>query len=207
MNLLLVLMAVWTSAAPAAPTSNVFVNGRITRNLSGSVEIYEPWLQVNQWVNVWGGGASVTGTPLSCQVNKNGNSLYFFGGWIDGNAVEFGGNWRVNANIRRPGQQPVSLWFTMQISGPTNDPNNPPSFSIWESGANLRLNPSGGGRDYNLSGWVDKARFGAEGVSLVGILAAMSFDARAAAPEGTPQNAPDRIYRVLPFPNLPIKPQ
>ncbi len=205
MKLLLALALVWTAAAPAA-ASNVFVNGRITRSLSGTAEIYEPWLQVNQWVHPWSGGASVSGTPLSCQVQKNGNSLYFFGGWIDGNAVEFGGSWRVSATLRRPGQTPVSLWFTLQATGPTNDPNNPPSFSLWDASANLRLNPSGGGRDYSLNGWVDSGRFGAEGVALVGIIAAMSFEHRAAAPESAPHTAPDRVFRVLPFPALPIKP-
>lgn len=205
MNLLIALTAVWAAAAPAQ-AANVFVNGRITRSLSGTVEIYEPWLRVNQWVSPWSGGASVSGMPLSASVSKMGNSLHFFGGWIDGNATQFGGHWRVNATLRRPGQNPVSLWFTMQSSGRTDDPNNPPSFSVWESAANLRLSPSGGGRDYSLSGWVDSGRFGAEGVALVGIIAAMSFDSRAAAPDNAPHTAPDRVFRVLPFPALPVKP-
>ena len=62
------LLATWTAAAPAqqpaAKAGQIYVNGRISRSLSGSVEIYEPWLRVNQWVNPWAGGASVSGSPL-----------------------------------------------------------------------------------------------------------------------------------------------
>ena len=207
MNLLLALLATLAAANPApTPTSNTFVNGRISRSLSGSVEIYEPWLQVNQWVNPWAGGASVSGTPIMGNVSKFGNSLHFFGNGLNGDATEFAGSWRVNATVQRPGQPARTLWFTMQAVGSTNDPNNPPSFNVWDASANLRLNPAGN-RDYNLSGWVDASRFCAEGVALVGIIASLALDQRAPTPENAPSTAPDRIYRVLPFPALPIKPQ
>lgn len=199
--------ALQAAAAGSDSAANTHVDGRVTRNLSGSFDVYEPWLRVNQWVSTWSGGASISGSPLSGQVTRNGDSLRFFGPGLDADVHEFGGHFRVNATLSRPGQRPAYLSFTLQASGPLNDPSRPPMFSLWDAGANLRMNPSAGGRDYDLSGWVDPQRFGAEGVALVGIIAAMSVEKRLAPePDAKPQTPEQRVFRVLPFPGLPLRP-
>lgn len=176
MTLLSLALAVLASAAPAT-TGSTFVNGRVTRNLSGTFEVYEPFLQVNQWVSPWGGGASVSGFPLSGNVSRGGNFFRFFGPGLDADVNEFAGSYRVNARITRNGRQ-AFFSFTLHASGPLNDPAYPPSFDVWDAGSNLRLTPSAGGRDYQMSGWIDRDRFGSEGVALVGIIAGLALDRR-----------------------------
>lgn len=204
MTFLSVLIAALAAATPA-DAGNVFVNGRVSRQLSGTIEIYEPWLRVNQWASPWGGGASVSGTPLQGNMSRTGDFLRFFGSGVDADAHRFGDRWRVNGTIRRAGQNQIPFSFEMQISGRIDDPEVLPHFDVWNRDANLRLTPSGG-RDYSLSGWVDSARFGPEGVALVGLVAAMTLDRHSARGDGGPRSAPDRVYRVLPFPALPLKP-
>lgn len=183
------------AAAFAAPTvtGTTFVNGRVTRNLSGTFDVYEPFLHVNQWVSPWGGGASVSGQPLSGNVSRSGNFLRLFGPGIDADVNGFGGSYRVTARITRPGRPMTYFTFTLQADGPLNDPARPPSFHTWDAGSNLRLNPVFGGRDFEMSGWIDRDRFGAEGVALAGIIAGLAVQ------QGPRPITPPELVLVDPF--------
>ncbi|MBI4423212.1 MAG: hypothetical protein HY554_05775 [Elusimicrobia bacterium] len=189
-------------AADARPAGSTFVSGRVSRSLAGSYEVYDPFLGVSQRVHWSANGASVSGFPLSGSLSRTGSFIRFFGLGLDADVREWAGGYHVTATVypRDPRQPHRRLWFAMSALGRTDDPANPPSFSVFDTGASLTLRPSG--KDYSISGWVDSS-FGPEGVALVGLIATAASEKLPQAPQpggAAPAPAPARRYHPIRVP-------
>ncbi|MBI4677582.1 MAG: hypothetical protein HY748_08365 [Elusimicrobia bacterium] len=194
------------SVVSAAETGRRYVNGQVWKNGSNSYTVSEYALGVSLWVNGSGSNLYFSGRPFSGSVWGSGSYFNISGAGVNATVNKWGGNYSVNGTIHpQGGGQALRVNFTMNALGREDDPNHPPSYSLYDysSGANINLNPNG--RDgYYLSGWVDMEKFGAYGTALVGLVATIAIESRPApkpkAQEPAPQAPAGRELEPLPFP-------
>ena len=185
--LLLAVLAAFPVTA-SANGARKYINFNIYGH-GNNYNVSEPSLRLNLHVNAYRSNYSFSGQPFSGNISKSGSYFHINGGGLNATVNLWGGNYSVDGTIHdtmgRPGT--LHLSFTLNVIGRTDDPANPPSYSVHDgrSGSSLRLDPTGRG-NYRVSGNVDEEKFGVGGtalVSLVAIVASHSLQNREPAPE------------------------
>lgn len=175
------LLAVLLAAAPAvaAPRPAQDASAKNLRYVSADIRgtFRDRWdISDNQgtlWMNVsvFGNSINFSGRPISGQLWGNGNYFSLSGGSVSGNISKFGSGLSVNATVFGP-RGTRFLNFHVQANGRMDDPRWAPSLSIFSGDANLTFSPSFN-RDYRVSGTIDEARFGDEGLAVACLAATM----------------------------------
>ncbi|MBI5882699.1 MAG: hypothetical protein HZB91_06295 [Elusimicrobia bacterium] len=200
-------LAFCVTAASAAPSASAvsqrrFVNGQIWKNGSSSYSVNEYSLGVNLWVNGSGSNLYFSGRPFSGSVWGSGSYFTISGAGVNASVNKWGGNYSVSGTIHpQGGGQALRVNFTMNALGREDDPNNPPSYNLYDyaSGANINFQPNG--RDgYNMSGWMDDEKFGASGTALAGLVVTIAIESRPHAKPKAEERAPRAEGKLTPLP-------
>ncbi|MBI5209476.1 MAG: hypothetical protein HY927_05815 [Elusimicrobia bacterium] len=206
---LLALLAFVPAASGTAPvressSQRRYVNGEVRKNGTGLYYINEYSLGVNLFANAFGTSISFNGTPFSGFISGSSSFYSINGGGVSATVNAWSGNYNVNGTVYpQGGGQPLRLSFSMNAMGRTDDPDNPPSYNVYDyaSGASLTLYPTYGQGGYGMSGWVEMDKFGSYGTALVGLVATIAIESRPAPkPKAESATPAGRTLAPLPFP-------
>lgn len=195
------------SGLQAAESQRRYVNGQVWKNGPTTYSVNEYALGVNLWVSGPAPNLYFSGRPFSGSVWGSGSYFTISGAGVNATVNKWGGNYSVNGTVfPQGGGQALRVNFTMNAMGREDDPNNPPSYNLYDysSGANISFNPNG--RDgYTMSGWVDTEKFGAYGIALAGVVTTLAIDSRPAPKPKSdePAPAPKAQGKLAPLP-LPL---
>jgi len=195
------------SVPPVNQWTNVYTSIRAT--FQNAYDIQDGAQRIFLNVNTYGNGLSFSGQPFSGSMNAYGNGWSLYAGGVSADISSWGGNTSINAQI--PGRNGVSnhpndvgsirpnlrrpegldaptrfLRLTMYAQGPANDPNFPPSYSIYDSDCSLQISPAGA-NGYTINGRVNTAKFGPEGTAIVGLTISALMQNRKSKTNGFPK--------------------
>ncbi len=158
-------------ASPAAARKHISATVWKTGSL---YSINESSLRVTMHVQSFLRGFSFSGMPFSGHISETGTMFQINGGGVNATVHSWGDSYRVNATFHDAPR--LRLDFNMHAIGRSDDPDNPPGYSLYESrsGAQLRIWPSGR-NGYRISGSIDPEKFGARGTALVGLVTVISM--------------------------------
>ena len=173
------------SVPPVNQWTNVYTSIRAT--FQNAYDIQDGAQRIFLNVNTYGNGLSFSGQPFSGSMNAYGNGWSLYAGGVSADISSWGGNTSMNAQIPgRNGAPTRFLRLTMYAQGPANDPNFPPSYSIYDSDCSLQISPAGA-NGYTINGRVNTAKFGPEGTAIVGLTISALMQNRKSKTNGFPK--------------------
>jgi hypothetical protein len=189
---------------PADQWTNVYTSIRAT--FQNAYDIQDGSQRIFLYVNAYGNGLSFSGQPFSGSMNSYGNGWSLYAGGVSADVSSWGSNTSINAQIPgRNGAPTRFLRLTMYAQGPANDPNFPPSYSIYDGDCSLQINPAGAS-GYTISGRVNAAKFGPEGTAIVGLTISALMQSRKANTNGLPKaEAIEKYMRADPALAVPAR--
>ncbi|MBI5243967.1 MAG: hypothetical protein HY922_09870 [Elusimicrobia bacterium] len=180
-------------AAPANEWTHVYMNVRAT--FQNSYDIQESMLRIFLYVNAFGNGLSFSGQPFSGSMNLTGNWWSIYAGGASANISLWGDDYNIDARIPgRNGAPARFLRLTMYSQGPADNPNFPPSYSIYDADLSLQINPAGS-NGYTISGRVNTEKVGPEGTAIVGLVTSAIMHSRKPKANGIPK--PEAVEKSM----------